>query len=1235
MSEKNKIPKVRFSIDRGGTFTDVYAEWGKNNVTFLKLLSEDPAHYQDASLEGIRRVLKEIFKDSRGETDTDIAIESIRMGTTVATNALLERKGERIAFVTTKGFRDLLQIGYQNRPEIFDLKITKPTLLYETVLEVDERIRPATKKERGGKCLKGLNGDYYTLLSSPDPNKIRQDLQHIFDSGICSIAIAFLHSYAWPEHEKIVGQVAREVGFTQISLSSDIMPMVKIVPRGDTSVADAYLTPIINTYLKGFQAGLTKNIAPKHLLFMQSDGGLSPANLFRGSNAVLSGPAGGVVGYGITAYCPKIKKPVIGFDMGGTSTDVSRYGGEYEIVHESETAGVRIQAPQLNIKTVAAGGGSRLFYRNDIFQVGPESAGAHPGPVCYRKDGYLTVTDANLVLGYINPDFFPHIFGPQENLPLDVDASRQAFQQLTDKINSGAGQLWHGHLSVEETAAGFLEVANQTMARPIREISVMRGHDIKTHVLANFGGAGGQHACSIARMLGIKEIVIHRYSGILSAYGLGLADVVVEKQIPSSLVYSPDTVSVLHEKLDQLAALGSQNLEAQGFAKKRIVVKKYLNLRYDGTNNSYMVLEPENGDWQNAFRQYHLREFGFDLSKRKIVVDDLRIRACGKSPKNRRKKIAIKETPSPLSFIQCYFGKKWHETPVFQLEDLGTGFSIQGPALLINHISTVVLEPDSNAVITKFGDIHIKILPKIEKITQTQADPIQLAIFSNLFMSIAEQMGRTLQRTALSTNIKERLDFSCALFDCAGNLVANAPHIPVHLGSMGSAVKKQIKIHLNDLKPGTVLVSNHPAAGGSHLPDITVITPVWLNNKIIFFTAARGHHGDIGGSTPGSMPPFSKNLQEEGIQIFSFKIVENGVFQEDALLEILKGSRKIEDNISDLKAQIAATRKGNDLLMEMVEKYSLRTIMTYMEKIQQGAENAVRRLLKNYALNLGLENHHKLTATEYMDDGTPIKIRITVNPEDGSAIFDFSGTGKQVSGNWNCPKSVVLSAILYTLRVLLDTDIPLNQGCLTPIDIIVPDGSILSPSADAAIVGGNVMTSQRIVDVLLKAFNAAAGSQGCMNNLSFGTTDFGYYETIGGGAGAGPDWHGQSGVHSHMTNTRITDPEILENRHPVLLKTFALRKGSGGKGKFNGGDGLVREIEALEKISASILSDRRVYPPYGIEGGQPGATGENYHIKQDGTQIDLGGKNSVELLPGERIVIMTPGGGGFGRANEK
>ncbi len=1233
----------RFSIDRGGTFTDIYAEVpGDPGYRVLKLLSENPGRYPDAPREGIRRILEEVTGTPHPESGFDTSrIEWVRMGTTVATNALLERKGARCALAITQGFGDLLRIGKQNRPRIFDLEIKKPGLLYEAVVEVDERVRLAdtVPPEKNQRIAKGLSGETVAIVKEPNLDAIQPRLQELLRSGVTGLAVAFMHAYTYPEHEIAVGELAKKMGFQRVTLSHQAMPRIKWVDRGHTACVDAYLTPLLMQYLEGFESGLQGTSPP--LFFMQSGGGLVRAQSFTGSRAILSGPAAGVVGMARTAH--DAGSPVIGFDMGGTSTDVSRFDGEYEWVQETETAGVHLIVPQLDIRTVAAGGGSRLFFRHGLFAVGPESSGAHPGPVCYGKGGPLSLTDANLILGRLIPEHFPKVFGPDENQPLDENAARQEFERLTESVNAWMRGKNRPAMTVEEVAQGFIAVANETMARPIREISVLRGHDVKTHALASFGGAGGQHACAIARALGIKKIFIHRFAGVLSAYGLGLADVVAEKQEPANAALNKNTGPGLRKRLDALAVRAVDELKTQG--DYPVEVHRYLNLRYTGSDTALMIAEPKDGDFAAAFEAVHRREFGFQLTGRDIVVDDLKVRAVGKAPPVRKIALAPKPAPTePIAHSPCCFEGAWIEAPVYKLDSLGAGETLPGPAILLHQTSTILVEPHCEARVTGHGDVEIDVFPLEPEPAPANEDPVQLALFGNRFMSIAEQMGRTLQRTAISTNIKERQDYSCALFGPDGGLIANAPHQPVHLGAMGEAVRRQIEIQGKDMQPGDVWVTNHPVAGGSHLPDITVITPMILGGRAEFFAASRGHHADIGGITPGSMPPFSRTLAEEGACIESFKLVESGEFQEEGVTRLLtasqpgpagkpvSGTRALKDNLSDLKAQTAANQKGIELLHELIEIHSLKQVQAMRVALKQHAAESVAAMLRQLSHSKGLEEVDTLEAMDRLDDGSPIRLRLTIDRRQGGAVFDFSGTGAEVKNNLNAPRAVTRSAILYCLRCLIDEDIPLNQGCLDRIEIVIPPGSLLSPSADAAVAGGNVLTSQRVTDVILKAFGAASDSQGCMNNLTFGSAAFGYYETIGGGAGAGPHWHGQSGVHTHMTNTRITDPEIVERRYPVLLKAFSIRAGSGGAGRFRGGDGLIREIEFLQPLEVAILSERRWFAPQGLEGGGSGMPGLNLWLKRDGGFEDLGGRNAFTARPGDRIRILTPGGGGWGAA---
>lgn len=1269
--------KFDFAIDRGGTFTDVFARLPDGRERVLKLLSRDPQNYKDAPTEGIRRVLEEetgqVFPREQ-PVDTSL-IGWIRMGTTVATNALLEREGERTALLVTQGFKDLLHIGTQARPKLFDLEVAVPEVLYEEVIEVDERVvlrqdgcqLPRKDPKR---TVTGSTGDSLEVWRELDLERVEKDLRGVLSRGITSLAVLLLHSYTWSDHEKAVGALARRLGFTQVSLSSEVMPMVRAVPRGYTVCADAYLTPKIHQYLKGFTSGFKGGLKDVNVLFMQSDGGLTPMEQFCGSRAILSGPAGGVVGYAITSYSQTEKKPVIGFDMGGTSTDVSRYAGQYEHVFEATTAGVTLQAPQLDINTVAAGGGSRLFFRSGMFVVGPESAGAHPGPACYRKGGPLTVTDANLALGRLLPSFFPKIFGPGENEPLSLEETMKHFHHLTQEINlflssnqSQAGKTGANHsdkstsgMSVEEVAMGFIRVANEAMCRPIRALTQAKGHDTSQHVLACFGGAGGQHACAIARALGMKTVFIHKYSGVLSAYGMALADVVEEVQEPCSLQYEQHSFTELNRRVEQLSKRCRDTLCARGFISAQITTEVFLHLRYEGTDCALMVTSagyPSNaqscqaGDFRSAFTKRYLKEFGFTIPDRPIMVDDIRVRGCGKSGiKSVHKTKIAHGQAKPVTVTKCYFEEGHLDTSVYLWEELPCGRSIPGPAIIIDKNSTILVEPSCEAHLTEGGDVCLSVSSDRHCALGTELNTVQLSIFSHRFMSIAEQMGRVLQRTSISTNIKERLDFSCAVFGPDGGLVSNAPHIPVHLGAMQETVQYQKKVLGTKLKEGDVILSNHPCAGGSHLPDLTVITPVFRKgvSSPVFFVASRGHHADIGGITPGSMPPLSTSLQQEGAVFTSFKLVTGGIFQEEAVTEALmapaqypdcSGTRNLHDNLSDLRAQVAANQRGSQLVGELIDSYGLTVVQAYMGYIQSNAELAVRDMLRDFARRRQHQTGSlEVESEDFMDDGTPIRLRVQINEEEGSAVFDFTGTGTEVWGNCNAPRAITLSALIYCLRCMVGQDIPLNQGCLTPIKVIIPPGSILQPSQNAAVVGGNVLTSQRVVDVIFRAFEVCAASQGCMNNISFGSEKKGYYETVAGGAGAGPGWNGRSGVQSHMTNTRITDPEILEKRYPVVLEQFSLRPGSGGAGRYCGGDGVKRKLMFRSKVVLSVLTERRSTRPYGLHGGEDGAAGLNLLHRADGRILNLGAKTSVSIQPGDMFCLYTPGGGGYGKEDD-
>ena len=1138
-----------FFIDRGGTFTDVYYRAG-DKEGILKLLSEDPSNYDDAPREAIKRVIEQFTKLELKETFVAACdayqVRSIKMGTTVSTNALLEKKGAKTALVTTKGFEDLLEIAYQNRPKIFELNIQKPKQLYQEVIELDERIY--------------LSKDIENQFNEA---QIKASLQELKNKGIESLAIALMHSYADASHEQKVKELALDLGFKNISLSSELVPMIKYVPRASTTVIDAYLAPVINDYIKNFKAGFSDGLENTELLFMKSDGGLTQAHNFRGFNSILSGPAGG-----LTALKSLYKdQALIGFDMGGTSTDVSRFAGSFDLSFDSEIEGLLLQSPQLDINTIAAGGGSRLFIENGLFRVGPESAGSHPGPVCYKKNGYLAVTDANLVLGRLDPEAFPKVFGPNADEALDKEAAYKAFADLAKKHNLD--------MTVEEIAQGFIDLANETMARPIREVSSARGYDVKNHTLVCFGGAAAQHACAIAKLLGIKKVIIHKYSGILSAYGIALAQETSQKQKAFG-----DTL----DKEQNIQAIVAELKIALGTS-EAYEFKTALNLRYQGTDTKFLI---EAQDYKKAFIDQYQREFGFNLD-REIICDDVIV------------------TKIKNSVIQSDKELETNEDEWF------------GPQLLSLDTTTIYLEEGSRMSIDKNGNYQIDIQTTISKQGKLENNPINLAIFSNRFMSIAEQMGKTLERTSISTNIKERRDFSCAIFDKSGNLIANAPHQPVHLGSMGYAVKKQIEFYQDDLKPGDAILSNHPVMGGSHLPDLTVISPVFNKaNELIFFVANRAHHADIGGISPGSMPSFSTKLSQEGVAVKSFKIVNQFEFQEAQLRELFAESRLLEDNISDLRAQVAANNQGIKLVNELMFEYSQELVLNFMTYIIDNSKHEVEKLISSFDLD-------ELTAEDFLDDGSRIALKISLDKENKKAVFDFTGTQDELENNLNTPIAVVSSAVLYCLRVVLAKDIPLNQGFLLPIDIKIPENSLLNPSLDAAVVAGNVQTSQRIVDVILKAFGICGASQGCMNNVIFGKDSFGYYETIGGGAGAGDGFNGASAVHTHMTNTRITDPEILESRYPVLLEEFSIRRNSGAQGDFNGGDGMKRCFKFLEDLDLSLLTERRVYQPYSI-GGEAAKAGENLLNDKK-----LASKVNLKLSSGDKLEILTPGGGAFSK----
>jgi len=1161
-----------FAIDRGGTFTDVIARSPCGETIIEKLLSENPDQYADAALEGIRRIVE---RNSGG------TVASVRMGTTVATNALLERKGDRVVLAITRGFGDALRIGYQARPDIFARHIILPEQPYETVIEIEERI--------------GANGEIVRAL---DEAQARAALQQVRDSGIDALAIVLMHGWRYSEHEGRLADIARDLGFAQISVSHEVAPLIKLIGRGDTTVIDAYLSPVLRRYVDRVAAGLAPETG---LQFMQSNGGLADAQAFRGKDAILSGPAGGVVGM-VAVSAPHFGEgePVrlIGFDMGGTSTDVSHYAGHFDLADESVVAGVRIRAPMMQIHTVAAGGGSICSFDGMRFRVGPESAGANPGPACYRNGGPLTVTDCNLFLGRIDPAAFPPVFGPGGDQPLDPETSRSRLQEIADALD--------GSKSLAEIAEGFLTIAVDNMANAIRKISIARGHDVTRYTLACFGGAGGQLACRVADALGMERILIHPLAGVLSAYGIGLADVKVMREasfLKPLGVDASDALAALEE-----TATGS--LIAQGVKREAVELHRRARLRYAGSDTTLELPLGEPEQMRTAFEALHRARFGYSDEAGEVIVDALVVEGIGKS------------------------GSVFAFAPPAATETK----EITGPAVITEATSTTVVESGWSATRASDGTLVLTRTAPAKRIRAigTGADPVMLEIFNNLFMAIAEEMGVALQSTATSVNIKERLDFSCALFDRTGALIANAPHIPVHLGSMGESIHHIIDIRGDcrdgrGIRRGDAYVLNDPYRGGTHLPDITVIMPVFYSEEDTepsAFVAARGHHADIGGIAPGSMPPDSHTIDEEGVLIDNVLLVDQGRFREPEMRALLASgewpARNIDRNISDLRAQIAACVRGAEGLLDAVRDYGREVVDAYMRHVLANAEESVRRLLDR--LEDGEFDYE-------MDNCAHVRVAIHIDKAARSAMFDFTGTSEQLPDNFNAPYSIVRAASLYVLRTLIDDPIPMNDGCLKPVQLIVPEGSMLSPRYPAAVVAGNVETSQVVTDALFAATGRLAPSQGTMNNFTFGNERQQYYETIAGGSGAGPDHDGTSAVQTHMTNSRLTDPEILETRHPVRLERFAIRHGSGGGGKHRGGDGVVRDICFLEPMRANILANRRRVPPRGIQGGGDAEPGHNWVERADGSIEGLSGTASAEMRPGDRFAIETPGGGGFGLLN--
>ncbi|MCH7956633.1 MAG: hydantoinase B/oxoprolinase family protein [Proteobacteria bacterium] len=1198
----------QFCIDRGGTFTDVVGRRPDGTVVTHKLLSENPGRYEDAALQGIRDLLR-LAPDEPIPAD---AIESVKMGTTVATNALLERKGEATVLVITKGFGDALRIGYQNRPQLFARHIVLPEMVYERVIEVDERV-----------------GAWGEVLKAPDFEAAREALQAAYDSGIRSAAIVFMHAYRFGDHERAVAELARRIGFTQVSASHEVSPLMKLVSRGDTAVVDAYLSPILRRYVDGIASAL----GDTRIMFMQSNGGLTDARLFQGKDSILSGPAGGVVGMARTAAMAGFTQ-VIGFDMGGTSTDVSHYDGTFERAFETLVGGVRLRAPMMHIHTVAAGGGSILHFDGARMRVGPDSAGANPGPACYRRGGPLTVTDCNVMLGKIQPRFFPRVFGPDADKPLDDAEVHLRFDALAREITAATGD----ERSPEEVAEGFLRIAVENMTNAIKHISVQRGYDVTEYTLNCFGGAGGQHACMVADALTMNRVFIHPYAGVLSAYGMGLADVRAMRQRSVEARLEAGLTAELAAQLATLEADARAEVHDQGVNSDHIAVLRKVHLRYDGTDTALVVDFAERARMVAAFTEAHRRRFGFVMPGRGHVVELVSVEAIGTTDSVEDAEIAPipgVAALKPLDVVRMYSGGVRHRTPVFNREALLPGDRIDGPAIIAEANATTVVEPGWMAQLNRHG--HLILTRSRPRPTQvavgTDVDPVMLEIFSNLFMAIAEQMGATLSNTALSVNIKERLDFSCAVFDREGNLVANAPHIPVHLGSMGESVQTVMREGAGAIKPGNVYVSNAPYNGGTHLPDVTVVTPVFdeADEEILFFVASRGHHADIGGITPGSMPPDSRTVEEEGVLIDNVLLVEQGRFREAEMLELLASgpwpARNPHQNIADLSAQIAANEKGVQELHRMVGHFGLDVVRAYMGHVQDNAAESVRRVIDG------------LTGGAFayeMDDGAVIEVRITIDKGARRAVIDFTGTSEQRPSNFNAPFAVCRSAVLYVFRTLVDDDIPLNAGCLKPLDIIVPEGCMLNPRYPAAVVAGNVETSQAVVDALYGALGVMAAAQGTMNNFTFGNDKHQYYETVCGGSGAGPDFDGTDAVHTHMTNTRLTDPEVLEWRYPVRVEDFSIRRGSGGRGRHKGGDGVVRRIRFLEPMTVAIVSGHRRIRPYGMAGGGAGAVGHNRIEPADpgAPTVELGGTDKTEAGAGDVFVIETPGGGGYGTAED-
>ena len=1191
-----------FWIDRGGTFTDVVARSPKGEIASVKLLSENPGHYADAAVHGIG-----LF--TAGDDPAPIA--AVRMGTTVATNALLQRRGASTALVTTRGFGDALRIGYQNRPDIFALRIELPEMLYSHVIEADERI--------------SATGEVITPL---DEARLRTELSEARARGVNSVAIVFLHGYRFPEHEQLAGRIASDIGFQQISVSHATSALMKLISRGDTTLADAYLSPVLNRYVRQVREGLAGRLGDAPLLFMQSHGGLVSADAFRGKDSILSGPAGGVVGMAGTAAAAGLRR-LIGFDMGGTSTDVSLYNGEFERAGGMTIAGIRFSAPVMRVETVAAGGGSILKFASQRLQVGPESAGAFPGPACYRNDGPLTVTDANVLLGRIQADHFPRVFGPGGDEGIDVEVATQRFARLADEVRLQSGKP----VDSDRLAAGFLRIAVERMANAIKRISTQRGHDVSRFTLCCFGGAAGQHACQVADALGVEQVFLHPLAGVLSAYGMGLAEMRSLQQRSVEQPLSDDLLPELESTYAELEAANADQLARQGVDPARLCFVRRLMIKVAGSDTPLAVTwQDGTGRMVSEFHQAHRTRFGFEPTDSALIVESVESEATVPGARVVEPGWTGGERdPEAEAVRDVWFGERRIPTPIFRRDRLAAGCLIDGPAIIVENNSTLVIEPDWRAHVNDFGHVILSRhtpRPAAERVG-TDADPVMLEVFNNLFMHIAEQMGVVLENTAHSVNIKERLDFSCGVFDPDGDLIANAPHMPVHLGSMGDSVRAILEHRRETMKPGDAFMLNAPYNGGTHLPDVTVVAPVFDagGRNLIFSVACRAHHADIGGISPGSMPATSTSIHEEGVLIDNVGLVDAGRFQEDAVRALLASgphpARNPDQNIADFKAQIAANTRGVAELGAMVEQFGLEVVHAYMAHIKRNAEECVRDAIA--ALHDG-------DWSLALDGGETVRVRVLIDRARRCATLDFDGTSGESPGNFNAPASIARAAALYVFRTLVKEDIPLNQGCLKPLTIRLPEGSLVSPRYPAAVAAGNVETSQCITDALLAALNVCAAAQGTMNNLTFGNDRHQYYETICGGSGAGPDFDGASAVHTHMTNSRLTDPEVLEWRFPVRLERFCIRRGSGGSGRHRGGDGVIRELRFLEPMNVSILSNRRRQAPFGLHGGADGQPGRNYVIRADGSLEHLTATAEVQLETNDRFVVETPGGGGYGSA---